>query len=120
MVDDLDALRNFAIDATLVVGGSDDASDAVLSQLPNPRRLGGRDATATSLLVAREARLRGVPDNVLYTTTGRAMETALLGAPVARLGALQIISRSSRAAARTVGRSASLRGGVTQLVSVGR
>jgi hypothetical protein len=116
-----EALRSFAIDTTLVVGGPDDVSDAVAGQLPNPRRLGGRTAGRTSRLVVRESVLRGVPDNVLYTTNGRRpMETALLGASVARLGGLQHFASSSRAAARGIGRWPLLRERVTQLRSIGR
>ncbi len=117
-----DALRSFGIDTTLVVGGPDVVGDAVMGQLPNARRIGGTDADATSRLVVRESLLRAVPDNVLYVADGQSqMQTALLGAPVARLGGLQLVtSGGTRSVNGILGRSAALRRSVTQVMTIGR
>ena len=116
------ALKDLAIDQTLVIGRRAVISDAVLAGLPEPRRLGRSDAFATSRAVVTEQRVRGVPDNIMYVTNGRnRMHTALLGAAVARIGGLQLVARGgSVGAQQTVRRSKRLRASVTRLVAVGK
>lgn len=113
------ALRDLAIDRTLVIGGRKVIDDAVMGQLPSPRRLGGTNAFRTSARVLTEQRLRGVPDNVVYVTNGRSrMRTALLGAAVGRIGGLQLVSpKGAKSARRTVERSRKLRGSVQRLIA---
>lgn len=115
-----DALKSLTINQTLVVGGPGVVSQGVLSQLPGAKRLGGADAYATSQAVLSESRRRGVPDNVVYTTDGtRAVETALLGASVGRIGGLQLVSRGGApAVVRAIAQSKTLREAVTRVVAV--
>lgn len=107
------ALKELAIKHTLVIGGTRAVSNVVMRQLPSPQRIGGRDAFATSRALLRPSILRGVPSNLVYVTNGtNAMETALLGAPIARIGGLQLVARGGQAAvlrivAGAVGRSVS-------------
>ena len=64
------ALSSLNIDKTLVIGGSDKVSDAVVAQLPAPTRLGGADQYATSKAVVGESQARGMPHNVVYVADG--------------------------------------------------
>ena len=117
-----DALKALAIKQTLVIGGTGAVGDAVLAQLPAPRRLGGADQFATSRAVLRESLLRGLPANLVYVTDGtRSMESALLGATVGRIGGLQLVARGGAAGAlRTIARSRSLRASVTGVLAIAR
>jgi hypothetical protein len=84
-----EALGSMKIGTTLVVGGTETISDAVQSGLPGAKRLGGRDAEATSQAVEAEAVARGLPRNiVLVADEERPVEAALLGTTAARLGGL--------------------------------
>lgn len=112
------ALSQLNITHTLVIGGRGAVSNAVMGHLPSPQRIGGSDLYATSRALVGPSIRRGVPSNLVYVTDGRnAMETALLGAPLGRIGALELVARGGQAgAARTVTRVAG--GTVTQLVMV--
>ncbi|MCA1674084.1 MAG: cell wall-binding repeat-containing protein [Actinobacteria bacterium] len=86
-----DALRALGIGSTLVIGGTESVSDAVLGQLPSPRRLGGEGVEGVSLAVARETVDRGLPSNIVYVTdAGRPFDQAVAGAAVGRLGGLML------------------------------
>ncbi len=87
------ALSELAIPTTVVIGGPDVVSDAVMSQLPSAKRLAGPGAAGTSVAVAAEAVARGIPTNVVYVgDSERPMEAAVLGAAVARLGGLMLLT----------------------------
>jgi hypothetical protein len=106
------ALKQLAIKRTLVIGDTRAVGNAVLRQLPSPVRVAGSDVYAISSALIRPSVLRGVPDNAVYVTDGtNPMESALLGAPIARIGALQLVASGGQAAAaktatRLVGGSA--------------
>lgn len=86
------------IATTLVIGGPESVSDAVLAQLPSARRLGGADAEAVSLSVAREMKERGLPSDIGYVTDeSRPLDQAVLGAAVARLGGLMVATPGASA-----------------------
>jgi len=108
------------VTGALVIGDAAVVSDAVMSQLPAPTRLGGADAYGTSRAVLSESRRRGVPDNIVYTTDGKsAMETSLLGSAVGRIGGLGLMSPGgSQTALRTIAQSKTLREVVTGVVAV--
>ncbi|MGI8684124.1 MAG: sialidase family protein [Acidimicrobiales bacterium] len=94
------ALAELAIPATLVIGGPDVVSDAVAAQLPAPKRLAGPGVAGTSVAVAAEAVARGVPANVVYVgDSERPVEAAVLGAAVARLGGLMLLTPGADPAA---------------------
>ncbi len=99
-----DSLTRLGVSSTLVIGGPAAISEAVLAQLPKPTRLGGNGAAATSEVVARHALSRGFPVNVVYVADARrAVEAAALGAAVARLGGLFLLTAGAdEQAARTV------------------
>lgn len=89
-----EALTSLGINKTLVIGGTQSVSDAVMGQLPSPKRLGGADQYATSQAVVAESKERGVPDNIAYVADGDSpMDAALAGAAVGRLGGLLLLSR---------------------------
>ncbi|MEA2198130.1 MAG: hypothetical protein QOJ25_2181, partial [Solirubrobacteraceae bacterium] len=96
-------LKELGIIRTFVVGDAKAVSDAVMSQLPSPQRIGGANVYDTSKALIRPSGLRGVPENVVYITDGtNPMETALLGAPLGRIGGLELVARGKAAtAART-------------------
>jgi putative cell wall-binding protein len=94
------ALQALGITRTFVIGDTQAVSPAVMGQLPAPVRIGGPDIYATSAALIRPSVTRGVPDNIVYMTDGRNLiENALLGAPVGRIGGLQLIARGKPAAA---------------------
>ncbi|MFN2389324.1 MAG: cell wall-binding repeat-containing protein, partial [Actinomycetota bacterium] len=96
------ALEELNIDKTLVVGGASDISDALLTELPDPTRIGGEDVFEVSRAVNADAVERGLPVNLAYTTTRRSdMATALLGYVAARRGGLLLMAPGSPASART-------------------
>jgi len=87
------ALTELAIPATLVIGGSGAVGDAVVARLPAPKRLAGPSVAGTSAAVAAEAVARGLPANIVYVgDTDRPTDAAVLGAAVARLGGLMLLS----------------------------
>lgn len=106
------AIQELGITRTFVIGGTRAVSDAVMGQLPAPLRIAGSNVYGTSAALVRPSVTRGVPDNVVYVTDGtNLMETALLGAPIGRIGGLQLVARGRKAAvaktaARLVGGSA--------------
>lgn len=86
-----EALRALGIGSTLVIGGTESVSDAVLGQLPAPRRLAGEGVEGVSLAVARETVDRGYPSNIVYVTdAARPFDQAVAGAAVGRLGGLML------------------------------
>jgi Ca2+-binding RTX toxin-like protein len=88
-----DALRELAINKTLVIGGPGVVSDAVVAQLPGAQRLGGANQYETSAAVVRESRGRGLPDNIAYVANGiRSMDAALAGAAAGRAGGMLVLS----------------------------
>ncbi|MDQ6607610.1 MAG: glycoside hydrolase [Actinomycetota bacterium] len=93
------ALKALGITRTFVIGDTSVVSAAVVGQLPAPQRIGGSDVYTTSSALLKPSVLRGVPDNVAYVTDGtNPMETALLGAPVGRIGGLELVARGGRGA----------------------
>jgi putative cell wall-binding protein len=89
------ALSSLNIKKTLVVGGPQWVSAAVLGALPSASRLGGADQYATSRAVAAESQRRGLPSNIVYVADGtRPMDAALLGAAVGRLTGIMVLSRA--------------------------
>ena len=84
-----EALGSLKVGTTLIVGGTETISDVVQGALPGAKRLGGRDAEATSEAVAAEAVARGLPRNITFVAdAGRPVDAALLGATAARVGGL--------------------------------
>ncbi len=101
------ALTSLSINRTLVIGGPQAVSNAVMAQLPSPKRLGGANQYSTSRTVVAESKRRGMPTNIAYVADGvRRFEGALAGSAVARLGGLLALSRQSveTTAPRTVAR----------------
>jgi hypothetical protein len=89
-----EALAALKIGTTLVVGGTDSISDVALGGLPCAKRLGGRDAEATSDAVQAEALSRGLPRNVVFVADpGRPVDAAMVGATAARVGGLLQLRR---------------------------
>ncbi len=85
------ALSSFGITKTLVIGGPLAISPSVQSQLPSPKRLGALDVNDTSEAVLQESIARRLPRNIVYVTdSSRSMDTAVLGAAVARVGGLSL------------------------------
>ena len=86
------ALRSLNVPSVIVVGGSDSVSDAAFKALPNPKRLGGTNAPATSVAVTGEAVTRRMPTNLVYVApTGDSVQAALMGSAVARRGGLLVV-----------------------------
>ena len=113
------ALLELGIDKTLVIGGSRVIGPGATKDLPSPKRLGGNTFYGTSLNVVGESLARGLPKNIGYVTDGRSQAGAFMGAAVARLGGLQIVSPNPQAdAARTADRLR-LNGQLDRLVVVG-
>jgi putative cell wall-binding protein len=116
------ALQSLAIDETLVVGGTGSVSDAVLSELPSPTRLGSSDASSTARAVAREAIERLVPFNIVFVADPREpMHAALIGAAAGRSGALLLLERNASATrARRSADAIGLAGEVDRFIRVMR
>jgi hypothetical protein len=88
-----DALRSLAVTKTLVVGDASAVDDEVLGALPGATRLAGASPGATSEAVAKEAIARGMPTNVVYAVDpGDKTVAAALGAAVARLGGIELLT----------------------------
>jgi hypothetical protein len=88
-----DAIKALGVTKTIVVGGPGSVGDAVLGQLPSASRLGADSAEATSEAVAKESVGRGMPANVVYQASeGEPAVAAALGAAVARLGGIQLVT----------------------------
>ncbi len=86
------ALKDLGVQKTLVIGGPDTVSQAVLARLPGARRLGGGGALATSGAVATETRRRGMPVSVAYVADpSSAVDWALTAATVGRVGGLLVL-----------------------------
>jgi hypothetical protein len=109
------ALASLRIASTLVVGGTKWIGSSVMAQLPQPARLGGKDALATSRAVMAESVRRGLPTNIVFSSNRR-MDAAVMGAPVARIGALLMLSRGGAAGAGAVLGDMGMRSNVDQLV----
>lgn len=91
-----DAISDLKIDKTYVVGGSGSVSDAVMAKLPGATRLGGADAAATSMAVAKEAAARNVPVNVVYVADqSRPLDAAVAATVAARNGGLLLLSEGA-------------------------
>jgi len=87
------ALASLDTTKTLVIGGADQVSDAVLGQLPGAKRLGGGDQYATSKAVVAESRERGLPANTVYAADGaKPMDAALLGPVVGRATGIMLLA----------------------------
>lgn len=74
------ALEEFGIENTIVIGGTSAVSEAVFEQLPNPERVSGTDRYATSIAVAEYF---DVDTTEYYVATGRNFPDALAGAALA-------------------------------------
>jgi len=112
-----EALRSLAIPRTLVVGSRRWVEGDVLTGLPRAQRLAGRDASGTSRVVMSESRRRGLPRNIVFATDPkRRMDTALMGAPVGRLGGLLMLARGGAAGATKTLGAAGMRKDVDRLV----
>lgn len=87
------ALQEFDIDTTLVIGGRAQVSDAVMAQLPGAIRLGSDDVHATSKAVVVESLARGLPANIVHLSDGAdPMRSALTGAAVGRATGLHLLT----------------------------
>lgn len=113
-----DALKGLAIKKTLVIGGPEVITDAVLASLPGARRVGGGGVAATSRAVLAESKELGLPRNVAYVADARRpMEVAVLSAAVARLGGLLVLTEGADvAAARSALDAAGVGGSLDRLV----
>jgi hypothetical protein len=88
-----DAISALGIPKTYVVGGVASVDDAVMAKLPQATRLGGADAAATSMAVAKEAAAQNVPVNVAYVADGaRPVDAAIAATVAARNGGLLLLS----------------------------
>jgi putative cell wall-binding protein len=88
-----DAISALKVQKTYVVGGSASVSDAVMAKLPSATRLGGPDAAATSMAVAKEAAARNVPVNVVYVADqARPLDAAVAATVAARNGGLLLLT----------------------------
>ncbi|MBA2725212.1 MAG: cell wall-binding repeat-containing protein, partial [Actinobacteria bacterium] len=93
------ALEEFDIPSTFVVGGVGAIEDSVLAELPDPKRLKGRGTLGISQAVADAAIKQGLPRNVIYLVAPkRRMDVALAGASVARVGGLLLLTGKAGAA----------------------
>ena len=114
------ALRRFNVGSTLVVGGPRWVSDAVVGQLPSPKRLGGGDQYSTSRAVVAESRARGLPTNMLYVADGRRpIDAAVMGAAVGRNGGLLALSRGTGAGAERMPGTLRIRSLLDQVIAIG-
>lgn len=115
-----DALDALDVPETLVVGGSAAVGEDVVAELPDPTRLGGEDAYATSEAVVEASVGRGLPTNVVYVADGAgAMEGALLGHAVARRGGLLLLAPGADTAhAKDVLEGLGLGSGTDRLLTV--
>jgi putative cell wall-binding protein len=92
-----DAISALNIQKTYVVGGSASVSDAAMAKLPSATRLGGADAAATGMAVAKEAAARNVPVNVVYVADpARPLDAALAATVAARNGGLLLLSPGAK------------------------
>ena len=95
-------LNALDIRKALVVGGPDDVSPAVITQLQalpkltqGAQRLGGADQYETSRAVVGESVDRGLPTNVVYVADGASpMDATLLGGVVARATGMLVLART--------------------------
>ncbi len=102
----LSAISSLGVKKALIVGGTTSVNAGVAGALAtalgdpaNVRRVGGADQYATSEAVLTEARTRGLPSNVVYVADGaRSVDAAVLGAAVARLGGLMLLTPSGSTA----------------------
>lgn len=87
------ALKDLGITRTIVIGTNQFVNASVLTALPKPQRLGGSNAVATSRTVVAQSRRWGLPTNIVFSTNlTRRMDTAVMGAAVARIGGLLLLS----------------------------
>lgn len=93
------AISALGIKKALIVGGTQSVPAGVQTQLStilgaaNVSRLAGADQYKTSEAVLAEARLRGLPVNVVYVADGsRPVDAAALGAAVGRLNGLMLLT----------------------------
>jgi putative cell wall-binding protein len=87
------ALKDLGITRTIVIGTNQFVNASVLAALPNPQRLGGSNAVATSRTVVAQSRRWGLPTNIVFSTNmTRRMDAAVMGAAVARIGGLLLLS----------------------------
>jgi putative cell wall-binding protein len=117
----LNAIKALGITRTFVVGTSEFVSDAAMASLPKPTRLAGSDAVSTSRKILSESVRYGLPTNVVYASrASRRMDAAVMGAAVARIGALQLLTQGgSRDAVRIIGQK-KMRTLVDHLIMVDR
>jgi putative cell wall-binding protein len=101
------AITSLGIKRLLIVGGNASVNPTVQTALEtavggaaNVKRLSGANPTDTSDAVLAEARLRGLPSNIVYVAdAGRPVEGAALGAAVARLNGLMLLNAGADASA---------------------
>ena len=93
------AISSLGIQKALIVGGAGAVNTGVEASLdtllgaPNVTRLGGADQYETSQAVVTYAHTLGLPNNIVYVADGsRPIDGALLGASVARLGGLMLLT----------------------------
>jgi hypothetical protein len=92
-----DAISTLKIQKTYVVGGAASVSDAAMAKLPGATRLGGGDAAATGMAVAKEAAARNVPVNVVYVADqARPLDAALAATVAARNGGLLLLTPGAK------------------------
>lgn len=88
-----EAVKALNIQKTYVVGGPGSIGDAAMAKLPGATRLGGADAGATGMAVAKVAAGLNVPVNVVYVADpGRPLDAALAATVAARNGGLVLLS----------------------------
>ncbi|HUH06910.1 MAG TPA: cell wall-binding repeat-containing protein [Egibacteraceae bacterium] len=85
------ALAALGATRTLVLGGQAVVSDAVVRQLPAPRRISGPERYATGVAVAEEGLRRGGSLSTVYVATGGNFPDALAAGPFAALTASPVL-----------------------------
>lgn len=115
------ALSTLAVRNTLVVGTAAEVADSVLTSLPKPQRLAGRDAVATSRAVLAESRRRGLPPNIVYTArASRRMDAALLGPAAGRMTGLLLLTHRGESEIPVLLNQLKIRGSVDRVVAIDR
>ncbi|MGH9179500.1 MAG: hypothetical protein ACRD0N_13225 [Acidimicrobiales bacterium] len=113
-----EALAALNITTTLVIGNSSVVSDAAAASLPGAKRLGGNDTFAVSKAIVAESVARRMPTNIVYVAAdGQPMDASLLGAAIARVNGLLLVTPGADVAAANQGLSdLGIRTGVDRIV----
>lgn len=92
-----DAISALNVQKTYVVGGSASVSDAAMAKLPGATRLGGTDAAATSMAVAKQAAANNVPVNIVYVADqAQPIDAAIAATVASRNGGLLLLSPGAK------------------------